>query len=91
MILCVFMMKGMEGYQMLFTGSKNIVPSLAWVIAISNMDFTYDYIAVARFKRDYLKIANFELKNLSSPTFFEQSTWNFPVILKTSFPTDLFF
>ena len=28
MSLHVFVMKGMEGYQMLFTGSKNIVPSL---------------------------------------------------------------
>ena len=89
MILCVFMMKGMEGYQMLFTGSKNIVPSLAWVIAISNMDFTYDYIAVARFKRDYLKIANFEAKNLSPPTFFEIETWYLADILQTSFLTNL--
>ena len=30
MSLHVFVMKGMEGYQMLFTGSKNIVPSLSY-------------------------------------------------------------
>ena len=35
-------------------------------------------------------IANFELQNLSS-TFFEQSTWNVAVILRTSFHTDFFF
>ena len=53
---------------------------LTWFIAISNLDFTYNYIAVARFNRDYLKIENFELQNLSSPTFFELSTWNLAVM-----------
>ena len=68
----VFVMKSMEGYPMLFTGSKILI--LAKVIAGSISQNTYNYIAVARFNRKYLKISNFEAKNLSPPTFFEIKT-----------------
>ena len=47
---------------------------LAKVIAGSISQNTYNYIAVARFNREYLKISNFEAKNLSPPTFFEIKT-----------------
>ena len=30
MCLCVFVMKNMKGYQMLFTGLKNVVPGLIY-------------------------------------------------------------
>ena len=43
---------------MLFTGSKNIGPSRIYrIFKIAN---TYNYLAAARFTRDYLKILNFD-------------------------------
>ena len=56
---------------MLFTGSKNIDPSR--IYRIFKLQNTYNYLAAARFTRDYLKILNFDTKNLS-PTVFELET-----------------
>ena len=53
---------------MLFTGSKNIDPSR--IYHIFKIENTYNYIAAARFTCDYLKILNFDTKNLCSPTVF---------------------
>ena len=64
--------EGREGYQMLITGSKILI--VAKIITVSSLQNTYNYIAVARFNCDYLKIENFELKNLSSSTFFDLET-----------------
>ncbi len=47
---------------------------VAKVIAVSILLNTYNYIAVTRFNRDYLRIEDFELQNLSSSTFFELNT-----------------
>ena len=57
---------------MLFTGSKNIDPSR--IYRISKLQNTYNYLAAARFTRHYLKILNFDTKNLSPPTVFELET-----------------
>ena len=57
---------------MLFTGSKILI--LAGFIAFSKLQNTYNYLAAARFTRDYLKILNFDTKNLSPPTVFELET-----------------
>ena len=57
---------------MLFTGSKNIDPSRIYRIF---------KIAAARFTRDYLKILNFDNKNLSSPTVFELETLNYLAVI----------
>ena len=40
-----------------------------------NWQNTHNYLAAARFTRDYLKILNFDTKNLSPPTVFELETW----------------
>ena len=48
-------MEGIEGYQMLFTGSKNIAPSLAYLDFKFGF-YMYNYIAVACFNRNYLEI-----------------------------------
>ena len=56
---------------MLFTGSKILI--LAGFIAFSKLQNTYNYLAAARFTRDYLKTLNFDTKILS-PTFFELET-----------------
>ena len=57
---------------MLFTGSKNIDPSRIYrIFKIAK------YIQLPcgpRFTRDYLKILNFDTKNLSPPTVFELET-----------------
>ena len=44
------------------------------VIAFGKSQNTYGYLAATRFTRDYLKILNFETKNLSPPSFFELET-----------------
>ena len=44
---------------------------LAQEIGFLNLENTYNYITRAIFNRDYLKMYFFELKNLSSPTFFD--------------------
>ena len=72
----------------LFTRSKNIGPSR--IYRISKLQNTYNYLAAARFTRDYLKILNVDTKNLSPPTVFEQEYWNSAVILFTSFLTTCF-
>ena len=56
---------------MLFTVSKILI--LAGFIAFSKLQNTYNYLAAAHFTRDYLKILNFDTKNLS-PTVFEPET-----------------
>ena len=58
---------------MLFTGSKNIDPSRIYRI-LKKLQNTYNYLAAARFTHDYLKILNFDTKNLSPPTVFELET-----------------
>ena len=63
---------------------------LAGFIAFSKLQNTYNYLAAACFTCDYLKILNFDTKNLSPPTVFELETWNLAVILFTSFLTTLF-
>ena len=57
---------------MLFTGSKNIDPSRIYrIFKIAK----YIQLPCGRgFTRDYLKILNFDTKNLSSPTVFELET-----------------
>ena len=70
-MLCYFV-EGKQSYQMLFTGSKILI--LAGFIAFSKSQNTYNNLAVARFTRDYLKILNFDTKNLSPPTVFELET-----------------
>ena len=57
---------------MLFTRSKILI--LAGFIAFSKFQNTYNYLAAARFTCDYLKIFNFDTKNLSPPTVFELET-----------------
>ena len=57
---------------MLFTGSKILI--LAVFIPFSKSQNTYSYLATARFTRDYLKILDFDAKNLSSSTVFELET-----------------
>ena len=57
---------------MLFTGSNILI--LAGFIAFSKLQNTYNYLAAARFTCDYLKILNFDTKNLSPPTVFELET-----------------
>ena len=47
---------------------------LAGFIVFSKFQNTYNYFAAARFTRDYLKILNFDTKNLSPPTVFELET-----------------
>ena len=58
---------------MLFTRSKNIDPSRIYRI-FQILQLRTHYLAAARFTRDYLKILNFDTKNLSSPTVFELET-----------------
>ena len=70
---------------MLFTGSKILI--LAGLIAFSKSQNTYNYLAPARFTRDYVKNVNIDTKNLSHPTVFELETLNLAVILFTSFLT----
>ena len=79
--------EGKQSYQMLFTRSKKLI--VAGFIAFSKSQNTYNYIAAARFTRDYLKILNFDTKNLS-PTVFELETSDLAVILFTSFLTTCF-
>ena len=58
-----------------FTRSKNIDPSWIYCIfKIAKYIQTYNYLAVVRFTRDYLKILKFVTKNLSPPTVFELQT-----------------
>ena len=71
-IFNVIFIEGRQSYQMLFTGSKILI--LAGFIAFSKLQNTYNYLAAARFTRDYLKILNFDTKNLSPPTVFELET-----------------
>ena len=47
---------------------------LAGFSEFSKLQNTYNYLAAARFTSDYLKILNFDTKNLSSPTVFELET-----------------
>ena len=47
---------------------------LAGFIPFSKLQNTYNYLASARLTRDYLKILNFDTKNLSPPTVFELET-----------------
>ena len=49
------------------------LPDQKILIAFTKSQNTYNYLAAVRFTRDYLKILNFDTKNLSSPTVFEQS------------------
>ena len=63
---------------------------LAGFIAFSKSQNTYNYLAAARFTRDYLKILNFDIKNVSPPPVFEIETRNLAVILFTSFLTTCF-
>ena len=74
----MFLIEGMKGYQILFTGSKILF--LSGVIATQNLDFTYDYIAVARFNRDYLKTMFFQFQNNKAFTVFKVGLCNFPDI-----------
>ena len=78
--------EGKQSYQMLFTRSKKLI--VAGFISFSKSQNTYNYIAAARFTRDYLKILNFDTKNLS--TVFELETSDLAVILFTSFLTTCF-
>ena len=72
---------------MLFTGSKNIDPCRIYrIFKIAKYIYTYNYLAAARFTRGYLKILNFDTKNLS-PTVFEIETSNLAVILYMWFLT----
>ena len=65
----MFLIDEHHSNQKLFTESKNIARSPRnWIL---NLENTYNYIARAIFSRDYLKMPFFELKNLSSPTFFD--------------------
>ena len=64
---------------MLFTGSKNIDPSR--IYRIFKIAKYIQLPCAVRFTRDYLKILNFDTKNLSPPTLFELETWNLAVIL----------
>ena len=74
-IFNVIFVEGRQSYQMLFTGSKNIDPSRIYrIFKIAKYIHTYNYLATARFTRDYLKNLNFNTKNLSSPTVFELET-----------------
>ena len=50
----------------------------------------YNYLAAARFTCDYLKISNFDTKNLSPHTVFELETRNLAVVLFNSFLTTCF-
>ena len=58
---------------MLFTGSKNIDPSRIYRI-FKIAKYIQLPCARAQFTRDYLKILNFDTKNLSPPTVFELET-----------------
>ena len=57
---------------MLFTRSKILI--LAGFTPFSKSQNTYNYLAAARYTRDYLKILNCGTKNLSPPTVFELET-----------------
>ena len=71
-IFNVIFVEGRQSYQILFTGSKKMV--LIGFIGFSKLQNTYNYLAAARFTRNYLKIFNFDTKNLSPPTVFELET-----------------
>ena len=58
---------------MLFTRTKNIDLNRIYCIFKIANTYNLNYLAAARFTRDYLKILNFDTKNLSSPTVFDQS------------------
>ena len=62
-IFNVIFVEGRQSYQMLFTGSKNIDPSRIYRIFKLFIAFS-----------NYLKILNFDTKNLSPPTVFELET-----------------
>ena len=70
-----------EIFQKLFTACKNINPSLR----NCNLKSSDQVILIARanFDRDYLKTQIFDLKNLSSPTFFNEMGWYLAVTFIT--------
>ena len=71
-IFHVIFVEGRQSYQMLFTGSKNIDPSRIYrIFKIAKYIQKYNYLAAVCFTRDYLKILNFDTKNISPPTVFE--------------------
>ena len=65
--------KGKQSYVMIFTGSKNIDLSRIYRI-FKIAKFIQLPCAAARLTRDYLKILNFDTKNLFPPTVFELET-----------------
>ena len=70
----LYLLEGDPSYQILFTGSKNFVPSRSYRILKSWN--TGNYSMHADFNRDLRKMTILEFQNLSSPTFFIQSSWN---------------
>ena len=64
------LVEGKQSYRMFLPDQKSLI--LAGFIAFSKLQNTYNNLAAARFTRDYVKILNFDTKNLSS-TIFEQS------------------
>ena len=57
----LFLIEDNASYQKLFSEWKNVVPCIAKVIAFSNRENAYNYIARANFNRDSLTLKN--LKN----------------------------
>ena len=55
-------------------GQAELPDAFYRIYRIFKIENTYNYIADARFTHDYLKISNFDTKNLSSPTVFEIET-----------------
>ena len=84
----IIFVEGKQSYQMLFTGSKNIDPCR--IYRIFKIAKHIQLPCGRRYTRDYLKISNFDTKNLSSPTVFELETCDLAVILLTSFLTTCF-
>ena len=82
--LYAIFVEGKQSYQMLFTGSKNIDPSRIYCIfkianyadncTLSVTVASIKYTTVHIFTCDYLKILNFDTKNLSPPAVFELET-----------------
>ena len=74
-IFNVIVVEGRQSYQMLFTGSKNIDPSQIYrIFKIAKYIQLPCGRALYLQLLDYLKILNFDTKNLSSPTVFELET-----------------
>ena len=71
----LFLIEEDPSYQLVFTGSKNFVPSQSY-IAFWNLENTGNYSTWQTLIVISQKWPFSEFQNLSSPTFFIQSSWN---------------